>query len=139
MSLEALILDRITETRERIARLRAAIAREEVTCKRWEDALALELQLKGRPTLDVEDVLPQNLPRTFTLAEAKNKEAMLRAVLEETKTGLTSSQIVQAVHPAIARSSVFALIKRMKAAGTIVQNERGFITLTDKHQQQTPP
>jgi len=133
MSLESLLRGRITEARERIAGHRAAITREERNLKRWEDALALEMDWH-RGAIDPDDQLPQ----TLTLSEAKNKEAILERFLGQAEYGLTSAQLVQLVHPAVARSSVFACLKRMKNKGVIVQNQNGVIKLARQDQTANP-
>jgi hypothetical protein len=119
VNLEQLLRERIAECHRKIGGHRAAIASEEAACKRWEDALAEEIKLQGgdpdAPTLP---------PRMLTLAEAKSKEAVLVSTLRQAENGLTSAQLTKLVHPAVSRSFVFVLLKRMSKQGAIVRDEK---------------
>jgi hypothetical protein len=131
MSLAALLRERIKESSERIEFHRDAIAREESNLKRWEDALALEIE-----TQDPDTVSRQYLPQTITLTEARSKESILKRFLGQTENGLASAQLEKLIRPAVSRAQMFVLLKRMKADGTIVQNESGHYSLAkDKEKE----
>jgi hypothetical protein len=130
MSLPENLRKQISQTEQRIAELRAAVSQEEVALKVWRNALALA-DPSSAEALRQRSSVDGLAAQTLTPAEARDRSLIVLKLLGQSKDGLNSRQIVEAVSPVIARSSLFAMLRRLVHGGRVVQDGSGVYRLAE--------